>query len=101
MLDSEHSRWSAFVKYRFSHNGIEYRGEISYGITASKYQVGDDIGILFNPSNPEESDAPEYLTIGPFTFSSLQLIIYVFKAMSVLGFVVGIVFLLFSHRIFR
>ena len=101
VLDSTHSRRSAFIKYRFSYNGTEYSGEISYGITPRKYQIGDAIEILFNPSNPNESDAPEYMVIGPFTLSSFDLIIYVFTTMSILFFAMGIVFFLFAHRIFK
>ena len=100
-LDSTHSRASAFIKYRFSYQGVEYSGEISYGITPGKYQIGDSIEILFNPSNPNESDAPEYMVIGPFTISSFDLIIYVFTTMSIIFFAMGIVLLLFAHRIFK
>jgi hypothetical protein len=88
------------VKYRFSYKGIEHGGEISYGITARKYRVGDAIEILFNPSNPDESDAPEYLVIGPFALSSFHLITYIFTAMSILCFAMGIIFFLFAHKIF-
>lgn len=81
----------AYPKYRFSRGGGEYSGTISHGITPGKYKAGDGIEILYNPSNPSESDAPERVTIGPFTLPFYDLVVIVYSTMSALCFAVGIV----------
>lgn len=89
--DSNGDKPSAYPKYRFYNGMREYKGMTSYGMSLRKYKVGDEIEILFNPFNPEESDAPEYINIGPFTLSVYDLFIIICSMMSALSFAAGII----------
>lgn len=89
--DSNGDKPSAYPKYRFSNGMREYKGMTSYGVSLRKYKVGDDIEILFNPFNPDESDAPGYFSIGPFTLSAYDFFIIACSTLSALCFAAGII----------
>jgi len=86
------TRGRSFVypKYKFSHEGREYTGVASVGLAPSRYEVLDPIEVLFDPANPAESDAPEYMRIGRCTFSSFNFLAVVFYLMSIIFIAVGI-----------